>query len=79
MFLQLWERDAMRLHWTPLNLFGVHRLAPASRFDVVGLIPVLNGGTVRLLKSASAVIAAPTGSSLTYTKGPFRYGNCSRE
>jgi hypothetical protein len=70
MFLQLWEREAKRLHWSPLNLFGVHRLAPAARFDVMGLVPVLNGGTVRLLTSSGAVIAAPTGSSLTYTRGP---------
>ena len=69
MFLQLWEREAKRLHWTALDLFGVHRISPASRFDVMGLVLILHGGTVRLLTPVSAIIAAPTGSCLTYTKG----------
>jgi hypothetical protein len=36
----------------------------------MGLVPILNEGTVRLLTPVSAIIAAPTGSSLNYTKGP---------
>jgi hypothetical protein len=70
LFLELWEREAKRLNWSSLNLFGVHPMAPAIRFDVVGLVPILNGATVRLLTPGSAIIAAPTGSALTYTKGP---------
>jgi hypothetical protein len=68
MFLELWEGEAKRLRWTSLNLFGVHPTAPMSRFDVMGLVPVLAGGSVRRLSSDCAIIAAPTGSLLTYTK-----------
>jgi hypothetical protein len=40
------------------------------RLDVMGLVLILHGGTVRLLTPVSAIIAAPTGSCLTYTKAP---------
>jgi hypothetical protein len=70
MFLELWEGEAKRLRWSALNLFGVHPVAPMSRYDVMGLVPVLAGGSVRQLSSDYAIIAAPTGSLLTYTKTP---------
>jgi len=31
-----------------LDLFGVHPIAPAASFDVMGLIPVLRGGRARV-------------------------------
>ncbi len=37
---------AQPLGWTALDLFGVHPLAPASRFDAMGLFLLIQGGAV---------------------------------
>jgi hypothetical protein len=42
-FLARWGEAAHLLGWTALDLFGVHPAAPAARFDVMGLLPLLRG------------------------------------
>jgi hypothetical protein len=45
-FLPRWGSAAYSLGWSALDLFGVHPIAPAVRFDVVGLLPILNGAAL---------------------------------
>ncbi len=40
-FLRDWAVQAHRLGWTTPDLFGVHRHAPLTRFDCMGLVPLL--------------------------------------
>lgn len=67
-FLKCWGKIAHQLGWTTLDLFGVHPAAPAARFDVMGLIPVLNGGRVITISAEGATIKAPSGAILTYRR-----------
>jgi hypothetical protein len=53
-----WSETADRLDWATLDLFGVHSTAPAARFDVMGLIPILRGANV-----VTACFRAPNQSS----------------
>jgi hypothetical protein len=39
--------------WTTLDLFGVHPTRPAVRFDVMGLLLLLQGGEVRSVDQAA--------------------------
>jgi hypothetical protein len=45
-FLSRWGAAAHALGWTALDLFGVHPIAPAARFDLMGLILLLHGSEV---------------------------------
>jgi hypothetical protein len=67
-FLSSWGRAAYDLGWTALNLFGVHAIAPGSRYDVMGLVPLLGGGSVFALTEQTAAIRRHSGSTLTYTR-----------
>jgi hypothetical protein len=67
-FLSSWSNAARDLGWTALNLFGVHAVAPGARYDVMGLVAVLRGGTVSALTDRTAAIRQPSGSTLTYTR-----------
>jgi hypothetical protein len=64
-FLRDWGETAHRLGWTTLDLFGVHPIAPACRFDVMGLIPLLAGHQVVALTDSTAIIRRAF-STLTY-------------
>ena len=70
MLFQLWGNDARRLKWTPIELFGVHPIAPAARFDAMGLIPLMRGSTIRELTPDAALIASPSGGRLTFRRDP---------
>jgi hypothetical protein len=65
-FLITWGETADRLGWTTLDLFGVHPTAPTARFDVMGLIPILRGRSVRVLTEKSATIDCKSGAKLTF-------------
>jgi len=39
-FLSRWGTVAHQLGWTAVDLFGVHPIAPAARFDVMGLLSI---------------------------------------
>jgi hypothetical protein len=68
LFLDRWAADAERLGWTTLDLFGVHPVAPAARYDVMGLVPLINGGAVVQLTEATATIERSRLSRLTYRR-----------
>ena len=67
-FLTRWGSAAHLLGWTSLDLFGVHPIAPAARFDVMGLIPILNGAEVLALTSQTATMRRASGATLTYRR-----------
>jgi hypothetical protein len=71
-FLQRWGSAAHSLGWTALDLFGVHPLAPAARFDVMGLLPVMNGAAILTLTDTAATLRARTGAVLTYRRSTER-------
>lgn len=67
-FLERWGRTAYLLGWDVLALYGVHPDAPAARFDVMGLIPLLNGGRVIAITKEGATIRAPSRATLNYRR-----------
>jgi hypothetical protein len=67
-FLSKWDRTACDLGWTALDLFGVHSVAPGGRYDVMGLVMLLGGGTVFALTEQTAALRRPSGSTLTYRR-----------
>jgi len=68
-FLSRWGTVAHQLGWTALDLFGVHPIAPAARFDVMGLFPLLHGGAVIALTEDVATIRRSSNAILTYRRG----------
>jgi hypothetical protein len=67
-FLVRWGEAANLLSWTALDLFGVHPTAPAVRFDVMGLLPVLRGDSVVALTKDEARIRGPSRAILTFRR-----------
>jgi hypothetical protein len=67
-FLSDWGSTAHLLGWTSLDLFGVHPIASAARFDVMGLIPILNGADVLALTSQTATVRRTSGAVLTFRR-----------
>jgi hypothetical protein len=65
-FLSRWAIAADQLSWTALDLFGVHPNAPADRYDVMGLLHVVQGGAVVALTADAATIRRPSQAILTY-------------
>jgi hypothetical protein len=70
MFLRQWGSAAFQLGWSILDVFGVHPVVPASRFDAMGLIPLLHGGEVIALTDSTATIRAPSKAILTFRRDP---------
>jgi hypothetical protein len=64
-FLARWGSAAHSLGWTALDLFGVHSSAPAARFDVMGLLLLVQGGAVVALTADAATIRRKTGALLS--------------
>ncbi len=67
-FLRDHAGRAHRLGWTALDLFGVHPVKPWARIDVMGLVPLLNGGRVTALSNVKAVIEKPSGARVTFRR-----------
>lgn len=67
-FLSRWGAAAHALGWTALDLFGVHPTAPASRFDLMGLFLLVQGGTVIALTTDGATLRCKTGAVLNYRR-----------
>jgi hypothetical protein len=67
-FLERWGKTVHLLGWTALDLFGVHPNAPAARFDVMGLVPMLNGRPVIAITKEGASIKAQSAAILTYSR-----------
>jgi hypothetical protein len=53
-----------------LDLYGVHPVAPAARFDVMGFLFFVQGGAVPVITTHSASIHRRTGARLTYCRNP---------
>ena len=67
-FLPRWGRAAHLLGWTAIDLFGVHPAAPAVRFDVMGLLPLLGGASVIALTTDEARMLRPSKAILTFRR-----------
>jgi hypothetical protein len=67
-FLEHWGDRSMALGWTESDLFGVHPLAPACRFDCMGLALLIGGGRVTDLFADIAVLLSPRGSVLRHRR-----------
>jgi hypothetical protein len=67
-FLARWGEAAHLLGWTALDLFGVHPVAPAARFDVMGLLPLLRGDRVVALTKDQARMRRPSRAVLTFRR-----------
>ena len=60
--------EAARLGWTTLDLFGAHPVAPAARYDCMGLALLLKGGTIDAIDDEGASIRSRTSSTLTFRR-----------
>ena len=69
-FVARWGPTAGALGWAALDLYGVHPVAPAARFDVMGLLFLVQGGSVPVITAYSASIHRRTGARLTYRRKP---------
>ncbi len=67
-FLRDHAGRAHQLGWTALDLFGVHRVKPWARIDVMGLVPLLNGGRTVVLSDTEAVIEKPSGARVRFRR-----------
>jgi hypothetical protein len=67
-FLDRWSSTAHAMGWTALDLFGVHPTRPAVRFDVMGLLLLLQGSEVVTLTAESASIRRPSGAVLRFPR-----------
>ncbi|WP_448952104.1 hypothetical protein [Labrys neptuniae] len=59
-FLADWGERAAELGWTAQELFGLHPVAPLTRYDVMGLVWLLNGKEVSAIDERTATIGATT-------------------
>jgi hypothetical protein len=69
-FLDRWLSTAQAMGWTALDLFGAHPTRPAVRFDVIGLLLLIQGGEVVALSAESASIRRPSGAVLRFFRRP---------
>jgi len=65
-FLDRWGVAALSLDWTAEDLFGVHPVAPAARYDCMGLVPLISGGEVIDMRTDRATIRMTSGNGLVY-------------
>ena len=61
-FIDTWAGQAAALSWTDLEVFGVHRAAPATRYDAMGLVAALNGDRIVAMTADDAVIENARGA-----------------
>ncbi|QEN86858.1 hypothetical protein FZC33_11205 [Labrys sp. KNU-23] len=59
-FLADWGEQAAELGWTAKELFGLHPVAPLTRYDQMGLVWLLNGKEVDEITDRTAKIGATT-------------------
>jgi hypothetical protein len=67
-FLDRSSSTAGAMGWTTLDLIGVHPTRPAVRFDVMGLLLLIQGGGVVALTAESATIRRPSGALLRFPR-----------
>jgi hypothetical protein len=69
-----WAARATALGWGPLDLFGCDRERPMARLDHLGLIWLLNGGTVVELQRDRAILKTSAGTLQSYRRRPIEVG-----
>jgi hypothetical protein len=69
-----WAARAAAFGWGPLDLFGCNRERPFARIDHLGLLWLLNGGTVIELHRNKAIIEKESGTRQTYRRQPVEVG-----
>jgi hypothetical protein len=69
-----WAKRAAACGWGPLDLFGCDRERPFARIDHMGLLWLLNGGTVVELHRDRAIIAMSAGARQTFRRRPVDIG-----
>jgi hypothetical protein len=70
-FLPVWEEQSRQRGWTDTDLFGVHPIAPAARYDAMGLIPLIRSGEVIEMDTQIAILRSAGGSRLVVCKPRF--------
>jgi hypothetical protein len=65
-FLDQWGRQAAALGWRTVDCFGVDPGAPETRYDGMGLVPLLSGRRVCAIKKDAAGIDCSKGKYLTF-------------
>jgi hypothetical protein len=76
-FLEGWGVRAVALGWTESDMFGVHPMAPACRFDCMGLALLIAGGRVTALSEDIATLKSVGGSTLSHRRRPSSVKNPS--
>jgi hypothetical protein len=69
-----WAVRAAALGWGPLDLFGCDRERPFARVDHLGLLWLLNGGTVVELHRDRAILETERGVRQCYRRRPVEVG-----
>jgi hypothetical protein len=69
-----WVDTAAAFGWGPLDLFGCDRERPFARIDHLGLLWLLDGGTVLELHRDHAIIETLGGARQTYRRRPVEVG-----
>jgi hypothetical protein len=69
-----WAARAATFGWGPLDLFGCDRERPFARVDHMGLLWLVNGGTVVELHRDRAIIETAGGARQCYSRRPVEVG-----
>lgn len=69
-FLDRWAARAAQLGWLAEDVFGVHPLAPAANYSLMGLVPLIGDGEVTDIGDGGASIRMRFGSILVYLRRP---------
>ncbi len=69
-----WATRAVAFGWGPLYLFGADRKRPFARLDHLGLLWLVNGGTVVELHRDRAIIETASGARQCYRRRPAEVG-----
>jgi hypothetical protein len=69
-----WAARAAALGWGPLDLFGCDRERPFARIDHMGLLWLVNGGSILDLHRDRAVLKTESGVLQTYRRRPVEVG-----
>jgi len=69
-----WAGKAAALGWGPLDLFGCDRDRPFARIDHLGLLWLIDGGTLLEMCRDHAIIETLRGARQTYRRRPVEVG-----
>jgi hypothetical protein len=69
-----WAALAATFGWGPLDLFGCDRERPFARVDHLGLLWLLNGGSVVELRRDRAIFETERGARQCYPRRPVEVG-----